>query len=84
MTNREEGKQRKVVGFLGVGLDNKDEHTRLTRSEHFLLVGGSAQTHEHMQDVAIRFGEALRKRGKALPEASAEEAIDLLRESLDS
>jgi hypothetical protein len=71
------------VGLLGVGLDNQDGHQRLTRGENFLLVGGSAQTHERMQDMAIRFDQALRRRGKTLQETSAEEAIDLLRESLE-
>jgi hypothetical protein len=83
LTNRDDDKQREILGFLGIGLDNKDGHQRLTRSDHFLLIGGSAETHERMQDTAIRFGEALRKRGKALQEASADEAIDLLRESLE-
>jgi hypothetical protein len=81
--NREDEKGRQVVGFLGVGLDNQDGHQRLTRTENFLLVGGSAETHERMQDTAIRFGEALQKRGKTLPETSAEEALDLLRDALD-
>jgi hypothetical protein len=84
VTSREEANRRQVVGFLGVGLDNKDGHERLTRTDHFLIVGGSAETHEQMQDTAIRFGEALKRRGKSLGEASVEEAIDLLRESLDS
>jgi hypothetical protein len=83
LTNREDGKQQEILGFLGVGLDSKDDHQRLTRSEHFLLIGGSAETHERMQDTAVRFGEALRKRGKTLPETSTEEALDLLRDSLD-
>jgi hypothetical protein len=73
----------RIVGFLGVGLDNQDGHQRITRSEHFLLLGGSAETHERMQDTAIRFGEALQKRGKTLAETSAPEALDLLRESLE-
>ena len=84
MSSREDDESREIVGFLGVGLDNKDGHQRLTRSEHFLLVGGSAETHERMQDTAIRFGEELRKRGKSLQETSSEEALDLLRESLES
>jgi hypothetical protein len=84
VSSREDGERREIVGFLGVGLDNKDGHQRLTRGEHFLLVGGSSETHERMQDTAIRFGEGLRKRGKTLQETSAEEALDLLRESLES
>lgn len=75
--------ERRVLGFVGVGLDGKDGHQRVTRSEHFLLLGGSAETHERMQDTVLRFGEALDRRGKKLPEASVEEVIDLLRESLD-
>jgi hypothetical protein len=75
--------ERQVLGFLGVGLDNSDGEKRVTRSEYFLLVGGSAQTHERMQDTAIRFGEKLRDRGKLLHETSAGEAIELLREALE-
>jgi hypothetical protein len=75
--------ERQILGFLGVGLDNTDGDKRITRSEHFLLVGGSAETHERMQDTAIRFGKKLKDRGKALQETCAGEAIDLLRESLE-
>lgn len=80
---KEEGGEKQVLGFLGVGLDNTDGHQRLTQAEHFLLVGGSEETHERMQDAAIRFGEKLRRRGKKLPETPPEEAIDLLREALE-
>jgi hypothetical protein len=73
----------RVAGFLGLGLDNEDDHKRITRSDNFLLVGGSAETHERMQDTAIYFNEALEKRGKTLEETSADEAIDLLRKALD-
>lgn len=72
-----------VVGLLGVGLDNNDDHKRITRSEEMLIVGGSQETHDKMQDVAIRFGESLKKRGKILPDASVEEVVDLLREATD-
>jgi hypothetical protein len=76
--NREE-----ILGFLGVGLDDSEGHQRLTQTEEFLLVGGSAETHEKMQDTAIRFNESLKKKGKTLRETSKEEALDLLRDSLD-
>jgi hypothetical protein len=79
-----ERKDSQVVGFFGVGFDNKDGHQRLTRSEHFLLLGGSDGTHELMQDAAIRFEEALRDRGKRLADTSLPEVIELLEKSLDS
>jgi hypothetical protein len=73
-----------VVGFVGVGLDNEDGHKRLTRSEYFFLVGGSEATHERMQDTAVRFTETLNRKGKTLKETSADEAIDLLHDAMDS
>jgi hypothetical protein len=76
----EKGK-RQVVGLIGLGLDNKDGHYRLTQTEEALLLGGSQETHEAMQDVVIKFGESLRKRGKRLDEASVEEVIDLFNEA---
>jgi hypothetical protein len=84
VSNREEGERRYILGFLGLGLDNQDGHHRLTRSEEFLLVGGSAETHERMLEMAQRFSEALRRQGRRLEETPAEEAIELLRQSLES
>ena len=66
-----------VAGFLGVGLDNQDGHRRVTETEDFLLVGGSAETHERMQDTAIRFGEKLRNRGKRLEDTTPEETLEI-------
>jgi hypothetical protein len=72
-----------VVGLIGIGLDNQDEHKRITKSEEMLLVGGSEETHEKMQDVAIRFSEGLKDRGKRLSEASVEEVVEILHKASD-
>ncbi len=74
-------KQTELVGFVGVGLDNKDGHTRLTRGENFVLVGGSEKTHEKLVDTAVHVNEELRKRGKSLEEATVDEIVDLIREA---
>ena len=74
-------KDRRLVGFLGIGLDHSDEHQRLTRTEHFFLIGGSEATHERMQETAIRFNEGLAKKGMELAEASLEEMIELFHDS---
>jgi hypothetical protein len=76
-------KEPKVAGVLGVGLDGEDGHRRVTRTEEMVLVGGSAETHERMQETAIRFAEGLEKRGKRLPETTMREAADLLREAIE-
>ena len=83
MANNSDSKTSEVVGLLGVALDNTDGHKRITQSEEFLLVGGSKETHENMQDIAIRFSESLKKRGKSLPETPVEEVIELLHKAVE-
>ena len=75
--------RKQVVGLVGVGLDCKDEHKRITKTEEMLLVGGSEETHERMQDVAIYFGESLKSEGKRLEEASIEEVAELLQKAFE-
>ena len=84
MSHEKEQKKTELVGFLGVGLDNEDGHHRLTRTQHFFLVGGSAETHERMQDTAIRFNEALDDRGKRLSDATTDEVIEMLRKAIET
>lgn len=72
-----------AAGVLGVGLDGADGHRRVTRTPEAVLVGGSAETHERMQETAIRFGEALAKTGRRLQETPVREAAELLREAVE-
>ena len=72
-----------VTGVVGLGLDGEDGHKRVTRTEEMVLLGGSAETHDKMQETAIRFGENLEKRGKTLQEASVAEVLDLLRDAIE-
>ena len=67
--------------LVGIGLDNKDEHKRITKGENFCLVGGSEETHEHMVETAIKVNEKLAKKGKHLSEVSKEEFTDIIREA---
>jgi hypothetical protein len=76
-------KHAELVGLVGLGLDNEDGHRRITRGEEFLLLGGSAETHERMQDVAIQVTESLQHKGKCLRDASAEELADLVRKAME-
>jgi hypothetical protein len=73
----------RVAGILGVGLDGDDGQHRITRTPEMVVVGGSADTHERMQDTAIYFSEALEKRGKTLATATVPEVADLLAKARD-
>jgi len=63
--------------LLGLGFDGKDGHVRLTKGPNFRLVGGSQETHERMQEKAMRFNEELDKRGKRLEDLSPPEILDV-------
>jgi len=63
--------------LLGMGLDCKDGHVRVTKGKNFALVGGSEETHEMMQEKAIKFNEHLDKRRKSLEELSEKEFCDI-------
>ena len=78
---------RKSAALLGVAFDNEDGHTRLTRGENFVLVGGSHETHAMMQETAVKINERLDKMGKSLAEVPVPDLREICREvtsSLDS
>lgn len=69
-----------IRGLLGVGLDARDGHERITHGKNFLLVGGSRETHERMQETALRFNECVDKRGKPLERITRTELREIASE----
>ncbi len=69
---------RKIL--LGMGFDCKDGHVRVTKGKNFALLGGSEDTHEMMQEKAIKFNEQLNKRQKSLDSLSEKEFCDIARD----
>jgi len=67
--------------LMGIGLDSKDGHKRVTKGDNFYLVGGSEETHEHMVETAVKVNEKLAQKGKSLSEVSKEEFTDIVREA---
>jgi hypothetical protein len=65
--------------LLGMGFDCKDGHVRITKGENFRLYGGSEETHEEMQEKAIKFNEHLAKRKKTLEDIDTNEFKDIAR-----
>lgn len=71
------------AALLGLGLDAQDGHTRITRGDNYLLYGGSQQTHEVMQETAVKVNERLDRSGKQLEDVSAHELGDIVRDVID-
>ena len=67
--------------LLGVGLDTKDGHKRITTGEQFTLVGGSQETHERMTETVVKTFEDLKHRGKDLREVEPKELTEILRKN---
>jgi hypothetical protein len=72
------GQKKRKAMLMGVGLDNKDGHTRITKGDNFVMMGGSEETHERMTETAIKINEKLSAKGKALEEVSPKELIDII------
>lgn len=69
------------TGLLGVGLDNDDGHKRVTQGEQFVLVGGSAETHERMTETTLKTFEELKRRDRTLQSVDPRELAEIIHKS---
>jgi len=76
-TPKHSKKPSKRALLLGLGLDAKDGHVRVTKGENFQLIGGSRETHEVMQEKALKFNEELDKRKKRLEDIGRDEFFEI-------
>ena len=70
-----------IIHILGVGLDAKDGHKRITQAERFSIVGGSEETHNKMSETVIKTFETLSRRGKNIDEVNKIELAEIIREN---
>ena len=70
-------KRKAKALILGVGLDGKDGHVRMTHGDNFQIVGGSEDTHGDLQEKAIKFNEHLVKRKKRLEDINKDEFAEI-------
>ena len=75
------GKTRKTRRMLlGLGLDGKDGEKRITMGKNFRLYGGTKDTHEVMQEKAVKLNEHLGRRGKTLDNVERNEFEEIANE----
>ena len=65
------------AGILGIGLDDGNGHTYITRGDDFLLLGGSEDTHKIMQAKVQQFEQELFLRGRTLLDVTEAELNDI-------
>jgi len=66
--------------LLGLGLDGSDGEKRITMGKNFRLYGGSKDTHDVMQEKAIKLNERLGRRGKTLDNVEGKEFEEIAHE----
>ncbi len=81
MRSKPRKSEPKVLGLLGIGLDGADQHVRITKADDVVLLGGSEETHERMQETVIKVNEALERQGKSIRDVSGDEMADLIRQA---
>lgn len=67
--------------LVGIGLDHKDGHKRMTKAERFAIVGGSQETHERMTETVIKTFETLDRKGKELDKVDPHELKDIIKDN---
>ena len=74
-------KNKKEAALVGIGLDNKDGHKRITKGEQFAIVGGSEETHGRMTETVVKTFEELKHRRKHLAEVEHKELDEIIHKS---
>lgn len=77
----QDASKKQSAHLIGVGLDNKDGHKRITQAERFAIVGGSQETHERMTETVVKTFETLDRKGKSLDTVEKEELRDIIKDS---
>ena len=70
-------RQQARPSLMGVGLDG-DGHKRITKAPDYVLIGGTQETHEAMQETSAHLEEEARKRGKTIGELAPEEFKEII------
>jgi len=80
MTDPRERRNR----LIGVGFDpNPDGHDRITKGPDFTLRGGTKETHERMQEVAMRVSQDLKRQGTTMRGAEPQQVRDAIMRAED-
>ena len=66
--------------LVGVGFDGDDGHTRVTRAESSVVLGGSHSTHEQLSDSVLSFQDVLSRYGRRLEDLSPQEYYQIVNE----
>jgi hypothetical protein len=73
-------KRQRKAAMLGVAFDAEDGQARITKGDNYVLCGGSEETHEVMQETAVKINEELNQRSQRLEDVSMRELRSIARD----
>jgi hypothetical protein len=71
---------KKIVRILGVGHDQSDGHTRITRGESYDVLQGDEQTHEYIAQLCADIEKHIADLGYQLQDLSIEQLQSIIQE----
>jgi len=78
-----EDKPLGIKGLIGLGFDGYDGRTRISRGPNFVIYGGSRETHQKMQQTALKFNKLVDERGKSIEQINRRELQEIVEEVKD-
>ena len=75
---------RKGKGLLvGLRVEKPDGHTRVSRGEDFVALGGSKEGHEHLRETVAEISDEVKRRGRALSDVRHEELKEIVARAIE-
>ena len=77
-------KIRKRKGLLvGLRVEKADGHTRVSRGEDFVALGGSKEGHEHLRETVAEISDEVKRRGREMGEVRREELKEIVARAIE-
>jgi hypothetical protein len=83
MPKRRNRIRRKKGLLVGVRIDRGDGHTRVSRGEDFLALGGTKEGHAHLREAVAEISDEVKRRGRSIAEVRREEFREILARALE-
>ncbi len=75
--------RRKKGLLVGVRVDKGDGHTRVSRGDDFVALGGTKDGHEHLRETVAEISDEVKRRGRAMGEVKHEELKEIVARAVD-
>jgi hypothetical protein len=69
--------------LVGVRFDREEGHSRVSRGDDFVALGGTKEGHEHLRETVAEISDEVKRRGRTVAEVRREEFREILARALE-